>query len=42
MKGFILGTVFGMVVATVGFAGLAAILDKGVETIKIHSQELAQ
>ena len=42
MKGFILGTVFGLVLATVGFSGIAKIMDKGVDTVKIHSQEMAK
>jgi hypothetical protein len=42
MKAFILGTVFGLVLATVGFSGIAKIMDKGVETVKTHSQELAK
>jgi hypothetical protein len=42
MKTFILGFVFGVVVATVGVSGVASILDKGVATVKTHSQELAQ
>lgn len=42
MKMFIAGTVFGLVLATVGFSGLAKILDKGVETVKSQSQELAR
>jgi hypothetical protein len=42
MKTFILGFVFGVVVATVGVNGIARILDKGVTTVKSHSQELAQ
>lgn len=42
MKTFILGTVFGLVVGTVGFAGVAKILDNGVATVKVHSQELAR
>lgn len=39
---FVLGTAFGLVLATVGFGGLARILDKGVETVKTQSQELAK
>ena len=35
MKGFILGTVFGLILATVGFSGIAKMLDRGVETVKI-------
>jgi hypothetical protein len=42
MKAFILGTVFGLILATVGFSGIAKIMDKGVETVKSHSQELAK
>jgi len=36
MKGFILGTVFGLVLATVGFSGIAKMLDKGVDTVILH------
>ena len=42
MKMFIAGTVFGLVLATVGFSGIAKILDRGVETVKTQSQELAR
>jgi hypothetical protein len=42
MKAFIAGTIFGLVLATVGFTGIARIFDKGVETVKTHSQELAK
>lgn len=42
MKAFIAGTIFGLVLATVGFSGLTRILDNGVESVKSHSQELAQ
>lgn len=42
MKNFIIGTVFGLVIATVGFGGIAKILDRGVETLKTQSQELAK
>ena len=42
MKAFIIGTVFGLVLATVGFSGIAKILDKGVDTVKTHSQEMAK
>lgn len=31
---FILGTIFGIVVATVGFSGVAKMLDTGVEKTK--------
>ena len=42
MKMFIVGTVFGLILATVGFGGIAKMLDKGVETVKTQSQELAR
>jgi hypothetical protein len=42
MKTFILGTVFGLILATVGFSGMARMLDKGVDTIKTQSQEMAK
>jgi hypothetical protein len=42
MKAFILGTVFGLILATVGFSGIARIMDKGVDTVKTHSQEMAK
>jgi hypothetical protein len=42
MKAFIIGTVFGLVLATVGFSGIAKIMDKGVDTIKTQSTEMAK
>ena len=42
MKTFIMGVVFGLILATVGFSGIAKILDRGVETVKTQSQELAK
>ena len=42
MKAFFLGTVFGLVLATVGFSGMARMMDKGVDKIKTESQELAK
>jgi hypothetical protein len=42
MKMFIIGTVFGLILATVGFSGIANILDKGVQTVKTQSQDLAK
>ena len=42
MRHLIVGFVLGLVVATVGFSGVARLLDKGVETIKTQSQELAK
>jgi hypothetical protein len=42
MKAFILGTIFGLVLATVGFSGIARILDHGVATVKSQSEQLAK
>ena len=42
MRNFVLGIVFGLVVATVGFSGLARMFDKGVHSIQQTSKELAQ
>jgi hypothetical protein len=46
MKAFILGTVFGIAVSTVGFSGvvggIAKLMDKGVDTVKTQSVELAK
>jgi len=42
MKAFIAGTIFGLILATVGFSGIARMLDKGVDTVKTQSTELAK
>ena len=42
MKMFFIGTVFGLVLATVGFSGIARMLDKGVDTVKEKSVEIAR
>jgi hypothetical protein len=42
MRAFIAGTVFGLVLATVGFSGIARMLDKGVDTVKEKSVEIAK
>jgi hypothetical protein len=42
MKTFILGTIFGIVVATVGFSGIARMLDNGVEKTKTIAVESAK
>ena len=39
MKNFILGKLFGIVVATVGFGGIAKLLDNGVNKTKEIVQE---
>jgi hypothetical protein len=42
MRNFILGTIFGIVVATVGFGGIARMLDNGVEKTKSIAVESAK
>ena len=42
MKGYLIAFILGLVVATVGFGGVARILDKGIDTVKTHSTELAK
>jgi len=42
MKAFIAGTIFGLVLATVGFGGIAKMLDRGVDTVKEKSVEMAK
>jgi hypothetical protein len=36
---FIYGVIFGIVIATVGFSGIARMADKGVDKIKEVTQE---
>jgi hypothetical protein len=42
MKSFIIGTIFGLVLATVGFSGIAKMLDRGVDSVKEKSVEMAK
>ena len=42
MKAFIAGTVFGLVLATVGISGIFKMFDKGIDTVKTQSTELAK
>ena len=42
MKGIFIGFILGLVVATVGFVGVARMLDHGVDAVKEHSQEYAK
>ena len=39
---FIAGFVLGLIVATVGFSGVARMLDNGIDRVKTQSQELAK
>lgn len=42
MRNIAIGFVLGLVVASVGFSGIARIFDRGVQTIQETSRELAQ
>lgn len=42
MKMFITGTIFGLMLATVGFSGIARILDNGVQKVQEVSKEAAK
>lgn len=42
MKTFILGTIFGILVSTVGFSGIARIFDNGVTKVQSMSKEAAK
>ena len=39
---FVYGFIFGLIVATVGFSGVARMMDHGIETVKSQAQTLAQ
>lgn len=41
MRNLAIGFVLGIVVATVGFSGVARMLDNGVSAVKTQSKELA-
>jgi len=40
MSKFIYGTIFGIVIATVGITGVARLLDRGVNVIKHEAQKI--
>ena len=42
MRNLVIGFVLGLVVATVGFSGVARMLDRGIDQVKTQSKELAQ
>ena len=42
MKGFILGTVFGIVICTVGLSGITRILDTSIAKVQEVSKEAAK
>jgi len=42
MKAFVLGTIFGILICTVGVSGIARILDNGVSKVQEVSKEAAK
>jgi hypothetical protein len=42
MKSFLFGSVFGIAVGTVGFSGVAPMLDQAVDTVKRTTVEMSQ
>ena len=42
MKNVVIGFVLGVVVSTIGFSGVARLLDRGVDLVKTQSTELAK
>ena len=42
MKGFIVGTVFGILICTVGISGITRMLDNGIGKIQEISKEAAK
>ena len=42
MRNLLIGFILGLVVTTVGFSGVAKILDHFIGTVKTQSQELAK
>jgi len=42
MKQFFLGTIFGIIVATVGFSGIARMIDKSVDKVQDVAKEAAK
>jgi hypothetical protein len=42
MRNFVLGFIAGLIVATVGFTGVARMLDRGVQAVQEFSKEASQ
>jgi hypothetical protein len=42
MKAFVAGTVFGIIICTVGFSGIARMFDNGVAKVQDVSREAAK
>ncbi len=39
---FIIGIIVGIVIATVGFSGVARMMDRGVDAVKNQAQEISR
>lgn len=39
---FLIGIVVGIVISTAGFSGVARMLDRGIEAVKIQTEELTK
>lgn len=42
MKNFIAGTIFGIVICTIGFSGIARLFDKGVNKVQEVAKEASK
>lgn len=42
MKGFIAGTIFGIVICTIGFGGIARMFDNGVNKVQEVAKDAAK
>lgn len=42
MRGFVIGTIFGIAVCTVGFSGIAKMFDNGLQKVQSVAKEAAQ
>ena len=42
MGNFIVGTIFGIIVSTIGFSGIAHVLDKAVAVTKVQAAEIGK
>ncbi len=40
MSNFVYGTIFGIVIATIGFTGVARMADRGVDLIKHEARQM--
>lgn len=42
MKQFILGTIFGIIIGSIGLTGISRLLDNGIKIVKEYAQEYAK